>query len=147
MIVEILLTVTQVLVFLFDVVTYPIYKALARLNNQRQEKAGTPRAQLVKESSETISWKREKSQENDVYREYILDNKVDTVTKAFNYAVAKYGTKRALGTRDVLGESEERQNNGKVFKKLSLGEYKWITYNEAHSLSTQFGRWESFCVI
>ena len=76
MIVEILLTVAQVLVFLFDVVTYPVYKALAKYNAQRQEKSSTPRAQLVKESSETISWKREKSQENAVYKEYIIDNKV-----------------------------------------------------------------------
>ena len=122
MIVELLLTVAQVLVFVFDVVTpYPVYKALAKYNAQKQEKSSTPRAQLVKESSETISWKREKSQENDVYREYILDNKVDTVPVAFNYAVAKYGSNRALGTRVVLGESEERQNNGKVFKKLNLG--------------------------
>jgi len=140
MIVEILLTVTQVLVFLFDVVTYPVYKALAKYNAQRQEKSSTPRAELVKESSETISWKREKSQENAVYREYILDNKVDTVTKAFNYAVAKYGSKRALGTREVLGESEERQNNGKVFKKLSLGEYKWMTYTETQKTSNHFGK-------
>ena len=76
MIVEILLTVAQVLVFLYDVVTYPIYHALARLSKERAEKSSTPRASLVKESSETISWKRDKSQENDVYREYIIDNKV-----------------------------------------------------------------------
>ena len=76
MIVEILLTVAQVLVFLYDVVTYPIYHALARLSKERAEKSSTPRASLVKESSETISWKRDKSRENDVYREYIIDNKV-----------------------------------------------------------------------
>ena len=76
MIVEILLTVAQVVVFLYDVVTYPIYHALARVNAKKQEKSSTPRATMVKQSSETISWKREKSQENAVYREYIIDNKV-----------------------------------------------------------------------
>jgi len=70
-----------------------------------------------------VSWRREKSQENAVYKEYIIDNKVDTVTKAFNYAVAKYGNKNCLGTRQILGETEEMQKNGKMFKKLSLGDY------------------------
>ena len=78
MIVEILLTLAQVVVFLYDVVTYPVYKALAKMNAQKQEKESesTPRAEMVKQSSETISWKREKSRENQVYREYIIDNKV-----------------------------------------------------------------------
>ena len=78
MIVEILLTLAQVVVFLYDVVTYPVYKALAKMNAQKQEKESesTPRAEMVKQSSETISWKREKSSENQVYREYIIDNKV-----------------------------------------------------------------------
>ena len=78
MIVEIFLTLAQVVVFLYDVVTYPVYKALAKMNAQKQEKESesTPRAEMVKQSSETISWKREKSRENQVYREYIIDNKV-----------------------------------------------------------------------
>ena len=98
---------------------------------------------MVKESSEEICWRRDKSNDNAVYKEIIIDNQVDTVTKAFNFAVSKYGEKQCLGTREVLGEMDEVQGSGKVFKKLSLGEYKWVTYNEAHSLSTQFGRWES----
>ena len=62
------------------------------------------------------------------------------MTKAFNYAVAKYGNKKALGTREVLGETEEMQSNGKMFKKLALGEYKWINYNETHKTSNSFGK-------
>merc|ERR1719384_1489960 len=139
MIVEILLTVAQVVVFLYDVVTYPIYHVMAKINAKKQEKSTTPRATMVKQSSETISWKREKSQENAVYREYIIDNKVDTVTKAFNYAVAKYGSKNCLGTRQVLGETEEMQKNGKMFKKLSLGDYTWMNYDQTHSISKSFG--------
>ena len=36
---------------------------------------------MVKQSSETISWQREKSRENDVYREYIIDNKVQNIIR------------------------------------------------------------------
>jgi len=139
MIVDVLLIVVQVVVFLYDVVTYPVYKLLARLREQQQEKSTAPRPYMVKESSEEISWRRDKSNDNAVYKEIIIDNKVDTVTKAFNYAVSKHGAKRCLGTREVLGEEDEVQNNGKVFKKLSLGEYKWINYNETQTVSTKFG--------
>ena len=38
-----------------------------------------------------------------MYNEIIIKNKVDTVTKAFNYAVKKYGNRDCLGTRQVLG--------------------------------------------
>jgi len=139
MIVEIFLTLAQVVVFLYDVITYPVYKALARMQSEKAEKSSTPRAVMVKQSSQEISWKREKSQENAVYKEYIIDNKVDTVTKAFNYAVAKYGSKNCLGTRQVLGETEEIQKNGKMFKKLSLGEYNWMNYTQVHNISNKFG--------
>jgi len=140
MIVDIILTVAQVVVFLYDVVTYPIYQIVGRITSKQSEKSTTPRAYLVKESSEEIRWRRDKSNDNAVYKEIIIDNKVDTVTKAFNYAVTKYGEKQCLGTREVLGEEDEVQNSGKVFKKLSLGDYKWITYNQTHSISNMFGK-------
>jgi len=134
------LTLAQIFVFLYDVLSYPVYRILARAFGEVKAKSTTPRAYMVKESSEEIRWRRDKSQDNPVYKEIIINNKVDTVTKAFNYAVTKYGEKQCLGTRQVLGEMDEVQDSGKIFKKLSLGEYKWITYNEAHSISRQFGR-------
>ena len=39
---------------------------------------------------------------------------MDTVTKAFRYAVTKHSSKQCLGTREVLGEEDEMQSNGKV---------------------------------
>jgi len=139
-IMDVVLTIAQVVVFVYDVVTFPIYKFLSRALEPVKPKSTTPDAYLVKESSEEIRWRRDVSSENVVYKEIIIDNKVDTVTKAFNYAVTKYGEKQCLGTRQVLGEMDELQGNGKIFKKLSLGEYKWITYNQTHSLARQFGR-------
>merc|ERR1719369_1110935 len=87
-----------------------------------------------------IRWRRDKSNDNAVYKDIIIDNKVDTVTKAFNYAVTKHGEKQCLGTREVLGEEDEVQSSGKVFKKLSLGDYKWMTYNQTQETSTLFGK-------
>lgn len=42
----------------------------------------------------------------------------DTLDKLFSYAVAKFGKKDCLGTREILSEENEMQPNGKVFKKV-----------------------------
>ena len=39
---------------------------------------------------------------------------------AWNWAVARYGDKRLFATRDILGEEDEIQPNGKLFRKLGL---------------------------
>ena len=36
------------------------------------------------------------------------------MTKAFRYAVTKHSSKQCLGTREVLGEEDEIQEDGKV---------------------------------
>ena len=39
---------------------------------------------------------------------------------AWNWAVARYGDKRLFATRDILGEEDEIQPNGKLFRKLGF---------------------------
>ncbi|KAG5263450.1 hypothetical protein AALO_G00264970 [Alosa alosa] len=63
----------------------------------------------------------------------------DTLDKLFNYAVERFGPNHCLGTREVLSEENETQPNGKVFKKLILGNYKWITYQEMDDIVSHFG--------
>ena len=45
-----------------------------------------------------------------------------------------------MGTREVLGEEDEVQPNGKMFTKLDLGDYRWLSYDEADSMAERFGR-------
>ena len=42
-------------------------------------------------------------------------------------------------SREVLGEEDEKQSSGKVFKKLQLGDYKWLNYTGADKIVTNFG--------
>jgi long-chain acyl-CoA synthetase len=42
---------------------------------------------------------------------------IDTMEKVFNYAVKRNGSKRCLGSRELIDEEDEVQKNGKVFKK------------------------------
>ncbi|XP_074047369.1 fatty acid CoA ligase Acsl3 isoform X2 [Macrotis lagotis] len=63
----------------------------------------------------------------------------DTLDKVFKCAENKFKDKRLLGTREVLIEEDEVQPNGKVFKKVILGDYNWLTYEEVYIRAFNFG--------
>ena len=42
----------------------------------------------------------------------------DTLDKMFEYAATRFPHRDCLGTREVISEEDERQDNGKVFKKV-----------------------------
>ena len=48
----------------------------------------------------------------------ILNKKLDTLEKLFNYAANKYGDKNAQGTREILAEEDEMQTDGTVLRKV-----------------------------
>ncbi|XP_035828318.1 long-chain-fatty-acid--CoA ligase 4 [Aplysia californica] len=54
----------------------------------------------------------------------------ETLYDLFARACRLYGSRPCLGTREVLSEEEERQPNGKVFKKLVCGKYIWMSYDD-----------------
>lgn len=64
-------------------------------------------------------------------QEIIIQEKIDTMEKLFNYAANKNGEKKALGTREILAEEDEMQTDGTLFKKvnLSLIWFNIITHN------------------
>ncbi|KAG1958497.1 long-chain-fatty-acid--CoA ligase [Pimephales promelas] len=64
---------------------------------------------------------------------------VDTLDKLFAHAVKRFSQEPCLGTREVLGEEEEKQANGKIFKKVVLGEYSWMTYEAVGQAVESFG--------
>ncbi|KAG0419600.1 hypothetical protein HPB47_003992, partial [Ixodes persulcatus] len=58
---------------------------------------------------------------------------VGTLNELMAEAFRKYSDRPCLGARPVLAESEE-QKDGKVIKKLSLGDYEWLTYSDVDHL-------------
>ncbi|XP_072451498.1 long-chain-fatty-acid--CoA ligase 4 isoform X2 [Chiloscyllium punctatum] len=64
---------------------------------------------------------------------------LDTLDKLFEAAVKKFQKQNCLGTRELLSEENEVQSNGKIFKKLILGEYKWLSYEEVNQRVNRFG--------
>uniref|UniRef100_A0A2K5DAL0 long-chain-fatty-acid--CoA ligase n=1 Tax=Aotus nancymaae TaxID=37293 RepID=A0A2K5DAL0_AOTNA len=63
----------------------------------------------------------------------------DTLDKVFTYAKNKFKNKRLLGTREVLNEEDELQPNGKIFKKVILGHYNWLSYEDVFVRAFNFG--------
>lgn len=64
---------------------------------------------------------------------------IDTLDKLFLHAVKKFGHAPCLGTREVLSEEDETQPNGKIFKKLVLGNYSWLSYEDVNQAVERFG--------
>lgn len=60
-----------------------------------------------------------------------LENKNTNIYEEFASAAKKYWYNQTLGVREVLSIDDEKQPNGKIFKKFSLGSYKWTTYETA----------------
>ncbi|XP_055783977.1 long-chain-fatty-acid--CoA ligase 4-like [Salvelinus fontinalis] len=63
----------------------------------------------------------------------------DTLDKLFQQAVQRFGDSDCLGTREVLSEENEPQPSGKVFKKLILGKYCWLSYQQVDSVVSYMG--------
>ncbi|XP_068440657.1 long-chain-fatty-acid--CoA ligase 3a [Clinocottus analis] len=64
---------------------------------------------------------------------------VDTLDKVFEYAATRFPHRDCLGTRELVSEEDERQGNGKVFKKVVLGEYRWLSYEEVLTAAARLG--------
>jgi len=109
--------------------------------------------QKVKDYARVLSAPQEEIKENDTEVTYIPkaghktqlisefeSSNIKTMADVWKWSVKKYREKNLLGTRDVLAEEDEVQPNGKMFKKLELGDYRWLTYEEADSMADNFGR-------
>ncbi|XP_035218084.1 long-chain-fatty-acid--CoA ligase 4-like isoform X3 [Stegodyphus dumicola] len=53
---------------------------------------------------------------------------ITTMDELFRMSVMRHGTKKCVGVREVLAEADEYYKNGKVFKKVRLGDYQWFSY-------------------
>jgi hypothetical protein len=50
----------------------------------------------------------------------LIRDGVDTMEKVLRYVVTRFSDQRCLGTRQILAEEDEKQPNGRIFKKVSL---------------------------
>lgn len=63
-----------------------------------------------------------------------------TIGEVFQLAAEKHGGRECLGTRELVSEVEEKQDDGKVFKKAVFGDYKWLKLGEVNDKVESVGR-------
>ena len=127
----ILLGLWKTVVLIYDVITLPFFLA-AQKPWLILAKASRPRAKLERWDDPYSSWIRTGTPKlpslcpEDMFRDD--DNLADLYRRVFK----KMDRKICYGYRKVLGEEEEKQPNGKVFKKLVLDdEYTWVSFERA----------------
>ncbi|CAF0875128.1 unnamed protein product, partial [Didymodactylos carnosus] len=70
----------------------------------------------------------------------ILEEQVQTLADIPDLTVQRFADRETLGVREILDVQDEKQSNGKVFKKFILGEYKFSTYRELHERIINIGK-------
>jgi long-chain acyl-CoA synthetase len=121
---SIAISVIKLFVFLYDVITYPIYYLIQKPWAVLQ-KANRIRAKLEDPSDPYSAWVRI----GDPPKHYLHDCK--TLPEAQQKLLLMNGRdKQCLGFRKISAEEEEKQPNGKVLKKWTLSDYQWLTMGE-----------------
>jgi long-chain acyl-CoA synthetase len=69
----------------------------------------------------------------------MIQGNIDTLEKMLKYMSQAHTTNPCLGTREILGEEDEIQENGRVFKKYKMGDYSWRNFIEVENEASQFG--------
>ena len=129
----------QCLLFLWDFVTYPFY-FLAQQPWKKTQKMRKTRARIVTHQAQEVTIKAVPmvNKIKDELKNY--PDQITTMEKVWNFSMKKYGTKRALGSRAIVGEVEEKQQDGKVFTKYQLGDYSWINYQDLNTRADNLGK-------
>jgi len=133
----ILVFIMEILLKFWDIVSLPIYLLFQHTPASETERTW---AKIVEHKDTEITI-RAVPMVNKVKEDMKgCKEEINTMDKLFNYSCGKFSSKQCLGTREVLGETEERQVDGKEFIKLQLGDYSWLTYTDLNIKAEQMGR-------
>jgi len=136
---DILIAIIQIFLAIWTFFTLPIYFCLQRPWVQ-QNKKHRVQARVVSKEADEITYRAVPTSCAPKAELQNATEKVDTMEKLFTYCVKKHGYKQCLGTREVLGQEDERQDNGKIFTKLQLGDYSWTAYVDVAARAELLGK-------
>ena len=109
----------------FDFLTRWIYNIIQRPGAKLKEYSAVRAVQCkpIKPGDTQVTYKPVPISANALVRDF-EHAQHSTMADVWSWVVGRYGSRRLLGTRDILGEEDEIQSNGSVFRKLLLGEYR-----------------------
>jgi len=64
---------------------------------------------------------------------------VTTLAELFEQSCKHFMDKRSLGTRKLIAAETEVAPDGRLFEKLHLGDYEWLSYNQVYDAARNFG--------
>jgi len=129
----------RLVLFLWDVLTFPIYLLLQQ-PWKKSRKISRTRARITTHQATEITVRALPVCSSLKEELKAAPDQITTMANLFSYCVKKYGERAALGSRAVVGEEEEQQPDGRVFTKLQLGDYSWLSYLELSQRAEQVGR-------
>lgn len=119
------LSVIKSLVCAYDVITLPAYLIVQQPWKARRL-SDRPRAKKLKPNDPHSPWVS--SELDPIEPHFIQDCK--TLPEILYKSVQHYKGEKCMCYRECHGVENELQPDGKRFKKLNLGEYHWLTYEE-----------------
>ena len=130
-----LLTIIKFIIKVYDLLTAWVYSLWsnsgAKVRNFSRTRA-LPTSPVREGDTQVTYEPVQPSKKSPIINEFESSG-IKTMDEVFRWSVNRYGARRFLGTRDILGEDDEVQPNGRIFAKLELGDYRLI-------FKTQTGR-------
>lgn len=119
------LSVIKSFVCAYDVITLPAY-LLAQQPWKARRLSDRPRAKQLKPNDPHSPWVS--SELDPIDPHFIQDCKI--IPEILYKSVQHYGNKKFMSYRECHGVEDELQPDGRRYKKLILGDYKWFTYEQ-----------------
>ncbi|CAG2163056.1 unnamed protein product [Oppiella nova] len=96
------------------------------------ERTEKRRAKQLSSESPGSPWIRLRAQTKTRIKSNLLDE-CSSVPQLFSKVMQKFKDKHCFGFRQVLHEEEQKQSDGKVFKKIVLSDYQWLSCEEINN--------------
>ncbi|KAE9551923.1 hypothetical protein FO519_004852 [Halicephalobus sp. NKZ332] len=127
--------------FVYDIVVFLPFKVFAN-PNEKKAISSRIKAEPIVEKDPGSPWRNVEVMGRPLKKLVFLG--CPTLGSVWDRAASMYPNELCMGWRDVHEASEEEQLDGKMFQKLVLGDYKWMTYNEVEDQiqKIQVGLWK-----
>ncbi|KAM3957701.1 acyl-CoA synthetase long-chain isoform 1-T2 [Aphomia sociella] len=129
------LNAIRAVALVFDILTFPIHLLWQRPWRKRALSRRI-KARVIQTTSDSITV-QSVSGPGELHVRLVRDG-VLTMESMLRAATERYASRRCLGTRTVLGEEDEPQANGRVFKKFNMGDFVWRSYTDVEREARQF---------
>ena len=122
---DIFLGIIKLVIYIYDILFGWLYNILTKpwIRRKMYKTVLAKPSKPIQAGDSQVTYDPVQIQASPLMKEFQqADNR--TMAEVWSWAVKKYTDKKVLGTREMLGEDEEVQDNGQTFKKYNLGEYR-----------------------